>query len=175
MAAHVILWIFQTIGVMPNRFDILWPGVYALWLVPLVLLLGRGALTSSKRERIAGAVALGISILIPVVATWTTYDSLGVAWQGRYELPLLVGIVMMAGEALERGADAPRLLLRALLILLATTTYLCLLCVGLREADGPYNDGRHWNFLLLVVAPVLIGAGYLLLFRSSQTRSIESQ
>ena len=57
--------------------------------------------------------------------------------------------------------------------LLATTTFLCVLCLGLREAAGPYDDGRPWTLLLWAVAPVLIGAGYLLLIRSSGIRSVE--
>lgn len=167
MAAHAVLWIFQTIGVMPNRFDMLWPVVYALWLVPLVLLLGRGGMVGIKRERFAGAVALGISVLIPVVATWATYEALGVAWQGRYELPLLVGILMAAGEAMDRAAVALRRLFWPIVCLVASTTYACVLCLGLREAAGPHDDGRNWSLLLWAVAPVLIGAGYLLLTRSS--------
>lgn len=175
MPAHVVLWIFQTIGVMPNRFGILWPVVYALWLAPLGLILVRAARAGARRERLAGSIAVTIAILVPTLATLLTYETLGVAWQGRYELPLLVGIVMMAGEALDRGAEVPRLLAGPTVILLAVTAYLCLLCLGLREADGPYDDGRPWPLLIWVAAPVLIGTGYLLLTRAIGTCSVESQ
>jgi hypothetical protein len=175
MAAHVVLWIFQTVGVMPNRFGLLWPIVYALWLAPLVLLLARAIRAGSRRERLAGSVAMAVAILVPTAATVMTYDAVGVAWQGRYELPLLVGIVMLAGLVLDGGADVSRRLVWVVVVTLAVTSDLCLLCLGLREARGPYDDGRPWQLLLWAAAPALLAGGYLLLAQASRARSVEAE
>lgn len=175
MAAHVVLWIFQTVGVMPNRFGLLWPIVYALWLAPLVLLLARAIRAGSRRERLAGSVALTVAILVPAAATAMTYQAVGVAWQGRYELPLLVGIVLLAGLVLDGGTDVPQGWLWVVVGIVAVTSYLCLLCLGLREARGPYDDGRPWQLLLGAVAPALLAMGYLLLARASRVRSVKAE
>ena len=175
MAAHVVLWIFQTVGVLPNRFDLLWPILYALWLAPLVLLLARAIRAGSRRERLAGSVAMTVAILVPVAATVVTYAAVGVGWQGRYELPLLVGIVMLAGQVLDRGSDVSRRLVWVVVVVLAATSYLSLLCLGLREARGPYDDGRPWQLLLGAVAPAFVAAGYLLLARASRARSVQAE
>jgi hypothetical protein len=175
MVGHVILWIFQTVGVMPNRFGLLWPIVYALWLAPLGFLLARAIRRANRKDRLAGSVAMAVAVLIPTVATVMTYDAVGVAWQGRYELPLLVGIVMLAGEVLDRGAGVASPLVWALVALVAVTSYLCLLCLGLREARGPYDDGRPWQLLLLGIAPALLAVGYALLGRSSRVGSVQAE
>ena len=125
------------IGVMPNRFGLLWPIAYALWLAPLVFLLVGGIRGGSRRDRLAGSVAMTVAILVPTVATVMTYDAVGVAWQGRYELPLLVGIVMLAGEVLDRGSDLPRPLVWTVVAIVAVTSYLCLLCLGLGKHVVP--------------------------------------
>jgi hypothetical protein len=56
---------------------------------------------SRLRFGLSGVVV--VALVIPVVTTLRTYDSLGgVAWQGRYELPLLVGLVVLAAYTLDR-------------------------------------------------------------------------
>ena len=51
LPAHAVLWVFQTIGVMPNRFGLMWPVVYALGLVPVVLVLVLGVRAGDRRDR----------------------------------------------------------------------------------------------------------------------------
>ena len=182
---HTVLWVFQTIGVMPNRFDILWPEVYALWLLPIVLLIVLGWRAASGRARAAIGLAMAASVAIPTAATVLTYEAMGVGWQGRYGLPLLFGVVILVGEVLD--ARRPVLSARRFrvgLMWLAATQYLCLLCLGLRESGGPYADGRPWAFLLWVAAPILVSTAYVLLARAQinalgrggvLTRSVQPQ
>jgi hypothetical protein len=104
-----------------------------------------------------------------------TYQAVGVAWQGRYELPLLVGIVMLGGWVLDQRTDVSRAMAWMVVGIVGVTSYLCLLCLGLREAAGPYADGRPWQPLLWVMAPALLAAGYLLLERASRVRSVQAE
>lgn len=175
MVAHAVLWVCQTIGVMPNRFGLLWLAIYPLWLAPLAFVLLRAGRAATGRERAAGSAALAIAVLVPAVATVTTYETLGVSWQGRYELPLLVGIVMLGGAVLDRGAEIRRSLRVPLIVLLALTQYMCVLCLGLREARGPFDDGRPWALVLWVAVPALLGAGYMLLARASGVTSVQTE
>jgi len=68
----------------------------------------------------AGTVLVLVSIAAlfgPVLPTLLTVDTSGVIWQGRYGLPLIVGVFLVAGLALQRaGVALPR---RPVLVLLA--------------------------------------------------------
>jgi len=159
---NVILWVLQTVGVMPNRFGLLWPVIYLFWLAPLAAFLVWGLRRGQRRLVIASLTALALSIAVPTVLTALTYDNLGYAWQGRYGLPLLVGVVLVAAECADRsGATLRPVVLAGGVALLAVADLLSLLCVGLREASGPYDDGRPWTVLLLGVVPLLVAAAHL--------------
>lgn len=174
LPAHAVLWVFQTIGVMPNRFGLMWPVVYAVGLVPVVMVLVLGVRAGARRDRLAMGVAATVAVLVPVAATAATYSLVGVAWQGRYELPLLVGILMVAGEALDRSGRPVRPPLLVVVAAAAVTTHvLCLLCLGLREAGGPYDDGRPWGLLLGVVVPVLALSAYAVLLLARRVGTTE--
>lgn len=177
MAAHVVLWIFQMIGVMPNRFGVLWPLIYALWAVPLLILIMAGIRVGASRHRRALVVVAVVSIVVPTIATLLTFDSMGVAWQGRYGLPLLFGMVLVAGEALDDADVALRATPRVIgTALIATAQFLSLLCFGLRESRGAFADGRPWALLLWVVVPTLVAVAYCLMLAASNRRnSVQAQ
>ena len=123
---NVILWVLQTVGTMPYRFGILWPFLYLLWLVPLGTILVLGFRRADVRHRAAILTVVALSVLVPTVLTVMTYAELGIAWQGRYGLPLLVGALLVAGEALERARPVLRRgALVAVTGVLAVTHYLC--------------------------------------------------
>jgi len=166
IAAHVLLWLFQTIGVLPNRFGILWLQMYPLWLMVLLAFIVYGLKRGTRRSRAGMLTALALSVAIPTVLTVLTYDQLGVAWQGRYGLPLLFGVILIAGEGLDRnGVGLPARLFVLATFILTVAQLLALLCLGLREQSGPYDDGRPWTLLLFVVVPLLVAGAYALLAR----------
>jgi hypothetical membrane protein len=161
LVPNVILWVLQTVGVMPNRFGLVWPISYLMWLVPLAAFLIWGLRRSQKRLVLGSLTALALSIVVPAVLTAATYADLGYAWQGRYGLPLLVGVILVAAEGADRvGATLRPSVLAGGVALLGLAHLLSMLCVGLREASGPYDDGRPWAILLWVIVPLLVTAGY---------------
>ena len=95
-----ILWVFQSISAAPRaggRAPLL---VYATAMALLFVFAAAGYLHANRRGRqVIGATAL-LSLAVPLLLTWRTYDAFGVAWQGRYALPLSVGILMVAADAL---------------------------------------------------------------------------
>jgi hypothetical protein len=97
------VWLLQTIGAFPMR-NATHPAVYVSYLILFGLLMVAALRAGDRRLRLGMAGAVVFALVIPVVTTLRTYDSLGgVAWQGRYELPLLVGLVMLAAYTLDRA------------------------------------------------------------------------
>ena len=58
----------------------------------------------------------------------------------------------------------------ALLGVLAVTHYLCVLCLGLREAGGDYDDGRAWGLILTLVVPAAVALAWALLLATTGAR-----
>jgi hypothetical protein len=94
------LWPLQAIAAIPMRDQPAPPFVYAALLIPLVALLVAGWRAASRRTRVAGTLLVAASVVVPSVLTWLTYAQMGTAWQGRYCLPLYVGVPLIAAHAL---------------------------------------------------------------------------
>lgn len=108
LVAGQFAWALQTIAAFPLRADAAPVIVYLLWLVPFVFLLVSGVRRASRRLRLAALVLLAVWVAVPVALTVLSYASEGLAWQGRYALPLAVGFPALAGLALSRRAPSPR-------------------------------------------------------------------
>lgn len=91
-----LAWVFQAIAAFPARDEMAPVAIYLLWLAPLALIL-LGALA----RRPAAGLALGWIALFALASatalTLSRYSSEGYAWQGRYWLPLTVGLVLIPG------------------------------------------------------------------------------
>lgn len=160
----IMLWFAQSIGAFPIRDQPAPLPVYALWTIPLALVIVMGARRADRRLRVA-MLALAVGwVTIPVAASWLTYDTLGFAWQGRYALVLAVGLPLLAGLALDRaGVAAPRWLCVPAVVACAAACALSVGVVAHRETRHPLaTDFSHgvpggpW----LLAATVL--GGYLL-------------
>ena len=101
----------QAVGVFGSN-DILLPSVvYGLWAIAVVALLLAALLTARPRYVLAvvGLATLGVGI--QVTAEGFALPPIGFFWQGRYALPLLVGVPIVAAASLNsaRGARSRRL------------------------------------------------------------------
>jgi MFS family permease len=105
---YTVLWALQTIGAFPLRYDHAPPLVYALWLVPFVALMWAGYRRASTRVRGTIAVLMAVWLIVPWILSVIAYPSEGMAWQGRYALPLALGFPALAGLALSRTGRTPR-------------------------------------------------------------------
>ncbi len=103
-----LVWSLQTIGAFPLRDDAAPPVVYVLWLLPFVTTLAAGMRRASRRVRGTALLLLTVWVAVPISLTIVAYDSAGLAWQGRYSLPLAIGFPALAGLALSRGSRGPR-------------------------------------------------------------------
>lgn len=135
LLSHV-LWLLQGIGVFPTRNERAHPVVYAVWsalLIAMLVILIRRAV---RRERIALTVLAVLVVTIPSVLSFLSYASEGLAWQGRYSLPLWMGVSALAARALDRaGREPSRSLVLGFFTAVALGHVASTVAVGLREVD----------------------------------------
>lgn len=106
-ATQLPAWVLQTIAAFPLRKDPSHPSVYACYLLLFVLVVMLGLRAARIRARLAiGAVAV-VALLLPYLETVQSFDKYRAAWQGRYGLPLSVGMVLLAALALDRAGMRP--------------------------------------------------------------------
>jgi hypothetical protein len=96
------LWVLQSIAAFPRRGDATSPAVYLCYLLVFAALMTAGLRCADRRLRIGILVVAAICVMFPFVTTVSSYDAFGVAWQGRYGLPIGVGMVVLAALAIDR-------------------------------------------------------------------------
>jgi hypothetical protein len=67
-----------------------------LWALAAAVLLVVGLVTSSWRHRAVTVLGVALCVLVPALAEALAYPRLGPWWQGRYTLPLAVGVPLLA-------------------------------------------------------------------------------
>lgn len=119
-----IVWLLQMIAAFPLRGNAASPGVYLSYSLVLVLIVGVGVRRGDRRLRALLAAMLVVVVLMPIGITLLTVETQGLIWQGRYQLPWAVGVLLVAGISLDRSHFLPRergrvLVLAAALLALA--------------------------------------------------------
>lgn len=129
-----VLWSLQTVAAFPLRDEPAPAIVYALWLVPFLTVMGMAARRASHRCRNA-LIALGAAwVLVPLALTIASFSSIGLAWQGRYALPLAVGFPAIAGLVLTRHGIRPsRLMCLGILVTCAVAHVVSIIDVAIQE------------------------------------------
>lgn len=103
-ALQPILWLVQAIGAFPARDEIAPAACLALILVLFLVWLAVAARVSDSRVRWVLGLTIIFSALGPLTLTALTYAQLGFSWQGRYGWPYSLGVILLAGFALDRAA-----------------------------------------------------------------------
>jgi hypothetical protein len=136
----------QMVGMTSWLYFVFMPApAYVVWLVlagaviVLALLFGGGI----ERFRLAGLITGGL--LMPTAIQIAFMNRTGFITQGRYLLPGLVGVLLLAGYVLERRGLDPargRTLTRMLVVALLPIHLLCLVVGMARWQRGIPADGR---------------------------------
>jgi hypothetical protein len=157
-----LVWALQTIGAFPLRNDAAPTVVYVLWLLPFLVVIALGLRRASMRVRLAGAMLLTAWIAVPMTLTLVSYAAEGLAWQGRYALPLAVGFPALAGLALHRGTRGPsRRLCAVTVALCALAQVVSCLDVAWGETDKgivPTFAGTGPGAIALIAVLAIAGA-----------------
>lgn len=171
LASGQVVWALQTIAAFPLRNDPAPVIVYLLWLAPFLGLLVTGFKTSSARLRLGSLLLLAFWVAVPMALTLVAYAAEGLAWQGRYALPLAAGLPALAGLALSRYAPGPRQVTFVLTVILcASAQVISCARVASLEADkglAPTFAANAPGAIVLIAALAVTGAMIpLLLVRS---------
>ena len=126
-AGQVPVWVFQSIAAFPMRGDATNPSVYVCYLLLFGGFLVAAGRAADRRLRAGLLAVVAVSVFVPVASTTSSYDAVGIAWQGRYGLPFAVGSVVLGGYALDRSGHVipePVLFLGGLLFVVSQTVSL---------------------------------------------------
>lgn len=135
----------------------------AVWLLAVAALVAAGLWAGPRRSRFGILVAVAAALSVPVILESYRAQDHGFAWQGRYGLPLAVGVPVTAALALTTGRDLAARHLRILTLAVVTATgfgqVLAHVAATRRYmvgSSGPwwYLDGDGWQPPL--AAPVLV-------------------
>jgi hypothetical protein len=105
LAVNEVAWLLQTIAAFPLRNEMAPTAVYVLWLVGFVLLLVR-VVRGRGRALVAVLWVVVAVIAAQTILTYVGFKTDGYAWQGRYGLPLTVGLALIPGFA-DTGRRSP--------------------------------------------------------------------
>ena len=106
-----VLWALQSLATLRFRGDAAPLGVYAACGALIATLILFGLWRASTSVRAVMAMLVLTSALVPMLLTTLSYDDIGMAWQGRYSLPLTVGITMLAASQIDKRPTPGRWLL----------------------------------------------------------------
>jgi Predicted membrane protein (DUF2142) len=187
MRAHI--WNNELLG-MPRQVDWMigylgWAdvrlpaGVRYGWLLLIGLFVGLGWLSGGWRARLALFGTVAATLAVPMVLEVAKLDKFGPYWQGRYTLPVAVGVVLVAAAAVAAGEPFGRLRsMPAQVGVSVAALHLLMLFAALRRwAVGTaqtylapayiswWPPGRQLVFLVWAVAAIVLAGGVTLLGR----------
>jgi hypothetical protein len=151
LAFNLPVFLMQMVGAFPYR-DVPAPlGIYPLVFFVIVLMVAaawrRGPSAHTRRAVLWITVA---ALVVPVALSLVFMPSLGAIWQGRYELPFVIGILPLCGLLLDEAGFAPvegRRLVALSGVFLAISQVACAYHVEQLELDRPVsaNDPAWWH------------------------------
>jgi hypothetical protein len=164
LAFNLPVYTMQMVGAFPWRDEPAPLGIYPLVFFVILLMLAaawrRGATARVRRS----VLWIGItSLLVPVVLSLVFMPSAGAIWQGRYEVPFVIGILPLCGLFLDDVAFAPtegRRLIALSGIFLVIAHAACVYHVQqleLRRVES-YTDPSWWHPPGVVLVVVMLVA-----------------
>jgi Predicted membrane protein (DUF2142) len=77
-----------------------------IWLFAVGALVGLAVALAPRRWALALGIVVGLTVLLPIVLEGMQARQVGFPWQGRYTLPLAVGVPVLAGFSLSEAPIA---------------------------------------------------------------------
>ncbi len=145
-----------------------------LWTGLVAFMVGAGVLFARVRRVVVVALLFVVLLALPVVAQAVSMPKLYLYWQGRYDLPTLTGIILVAVGGLDSRVAASREFRRALLPVVALVAGLQVLelagtlrryVVGIGGNLNPFHWAHGWSpplpgLALLIVGAVAVAVAY---------------
>jgi hypothetical protein len=129
--------------------------VYGGWALATAVLVLLALVSNGWRNRLVLAAVAVAGLLLPITAAGYNFPPIGVPWRGRYGLPLLVGIPIVAGALIDnlngkrRTSGQGQLGLMPALLWLAATLHVVAFASALRRFTvGAAGSHNPVNYLL---------------------------
>jgi hypothetical protein len=106
---RIPLWMLQSIAAFPTKSDSAPLIVYAFCFIAFAQLMVLAWRHLSRRARLCIGVVAVLALAIGLLVSIATYAKVGDFWQGRYGLPLAVGMPLIAGFGIDGLRDVVRL------------------------------------------------------------------
>jgi hypothetical protein len=87
----------QSVGSIGIFFTSVPAAVYVVWAIVTAALLVLAAVTATRRDALALLGVVLLALVLPVSAEGLAFPRVGFEWQGRYGLPVTVGVAVAAG------------------------------------------------------------------------------
>jgi hypothetical protein len=158
IAQGVLQWPLQSIGAFPYRDQPAPALLYATYGTLLIALLVLGLRSFERRGRVALSLGLVTLFVLPAAVTYATADQFGSAWQGRYELPYAVGLLLLAGAACQRSGIkvGPRVVLPGLVLFVIGQLVGPVHVLRQELAKSPYAGTDLWSPPPIAVLGLLV-------------------
>ncbi len=171
-AKQIPAWILQAIGAFPLRNDPAPPVVYACYLLLFGAALVLGWRCADRRIRLSIAFVVAVALLFPYISTVASFDQYRAAWQGRYGLPLTIGLVVLAALSLDRSGRPVRGSVRlvGLLLFVAAQAVSPVGTLLLEMRQSPQMGSAAWWQPTPVLAAVVAAAGAALMWWSAASK-----
>ena len=160
---QVPLWFFQGVAAFPRRMDSAPAVVYVTIGLVVLGLIGVGLAAATTRLRVTIVAVLAVAVLVPATVTASTISTGGPLWQGRYGLPFHIGVILLAGLALELRARrhrlAPLLLSVAGVCLVVGQVVSPVQVLRTELATSPLRDSATWVRPSVWLVALLVLAG----------------
>ena len=138
----------QAIGVF-GYLDVRLPlFTYLVWIFGTVVLLALCWMFGSGRLAYAAVSLLLVSFAIQMAGEFRSVDTIGFFWQGRYSLPMLVGVPLLAAIGLGTSERTPRVPRRAVITAggaIGVALFLAYYQMLRRYMVGAAGPLRIWN------------------------------
>jgi len=164
----------------------------SLWGALLMIVAALGLVFGRWRERLVILALAAATIVIPIVGDVFSSGNVGAVWQGRYNLPLTVGLPLVAALSVDRSRrlslGATRIFGLVAVTLVGVLYFVCYAVAMRRYATGAdhpvfeYLTAWEWQpyfgqvptFVATVIAVVLFVAGsvWLVLKRTAMDGSV---
>jgi hypothetical protein len=97
------VWFQQMVGVLGWLDTSLPSFTYLFWYVAVGMVAVFGIVVAKKRELVVFVLLIVVILILPVAIEFSQARRVGLVWQGRYSLPLAVGIPIIATALIDRS------------------------------------------------------------------------
>jgi hypothetical protein len=132
-------WLVQSVAAFPSRNEYPAPLVHVLVIGAWLVLVAQFLRTCRGRPLLAWLLTLACSLSAPLAFTVLTWHRYGDTWQGRYGYPVTMGLLLLAGVALDRRlepAPMPRVVLSVWFVVVVAQVFSIAGVLHRQEAVG---------------------------------------